>query len=51
LLVINQDEEALEDLDEVFEWTKLVKKDDSFYDPLRQLLDTAGVDAESLFGN
>ena len=48
LLVINETEEGLEAIDVAYEWTKLVAKDDTFYDPFRQVLDAAGIDPESL---
>lgn len=48
LLTINETEEGLAAIEKAYEWTKLVAKDDSFYDPFRQILDAAGVDAESL---
>jgi phosphonate transport system substrate-binding protein len=48
LLVINETEEGLAAIDTAYEWTKLVAKDDTFYDPFRQVLDAAGIDPESL---
>ena len=50
LVHINETEEGLAAIEQAYEWTKLVEKDDSFYDPFRQVLDAAGVDAESLMG-
>lgn len=50
LLTINETEEGLAAIDAAYEWTKLVAKDDSFYDPFRQVLDAAGIDPESLLG-
>jgi phosphonate transport system substrate-binding protein len=50
LLTINETDEGLAAIETAYEWTKLVAKDDSFYDPFRQVLDAAGVDAESLLG-
>ena len=50
LAVIDQNEAAVAAMDEAYEWTKLVEKDDTFYDPFRQILDAAGIDAESLLG-
>lgn len=48
LLTIHETEEGEAAIFEAYEWTKLVAKDDGFYDPFRQILDAAGVDAESL---
>lgn len=48
LLTIHETEEGKAAIFEAYEWTKLVAKDDGFYDPFRQILDAAGVDAESL---
>ena len=50
LLTINETEEGLAAIDAAYEWTKLVAKDDSFYDPFRQVLDAAGIDPETLLG-
>ena len=50
LVVIDQNEEAVAAMDKAYEWTKLVEKDDTFYDPFRQILDAAGIDAQSLLG-
>ena len=50
LLTINETEEGLAAIDAAYEWTKLVVKDDSFYDPFRQVLDAAGIDPETLLG-
>ncbi len=50
LLTINETEEGLAAIDAAYEWTKLVAKDDSFYDPFRQVLDAAGIDPETLMG-
>ena len=47
LLEIAEDEAALEILSETYSWSGLVAKDDSFYDPFRQVLDASGVDIES----
>jgi phosphonate transport system substrate-binding protein len=41
-------EGGVEALDAAYEWTELTLKDDSFYDPFRQVLDAAGVDVTSL---
>jgi phosphonate transport system substrate-binding protein len=50
LVVIDQNEAAVAAMDQAYEWTKLVEKDDTFYDPFRQILDAAGIDAQSLLG-
>ncbi|MFW5714579.1 MAG: phosphate/phosphite/phosphonate ABC transporter substrate-binding protein [Brevefilum sp.] len=47
MLTIHESEEGLAAMEEAYEWTKLVAKDDTFYDPFRQVLDAAGVDVES----
>jgi len=47
LLHIHETEEGLAAIEAAYEWTELVAKDDSFYDPFRQVLDAAGVDPES----
>ena len=44
LLAIAENEEGQEALDIAYQWTALEFQDDSFYDPLRQVLDAAGVD-------
>ncbi|MEE4195774.1 MAG: phosphate/phosphite/phosphonate ABC transporter substrate-binding protein [Anaerolineae bacterium] len=41
-------EGGVEALDAAYEWTELTLRDDSFYDPFRQVLDAAGVDVSSL---
>ncbi|MCB2209603.1 phosphate/phosphite/phosphonate ABC transporter substrate-binding protein [bacterium] len=51
LLAISETEEGVAALDTAYEWTKLVERDDSFYDPFRQVLDAAGVDPATLLGN
>ena len=50
LLHIHETEEGLAAIDAAYEWTELVEKDDSFYDPFRQVLDAAGVDPEAYMG-
>jgi phosphonate transport system substrate-binding protein len=50
LLHIHETEEGLAAIDAAYEWTELVAKDDSFYDPFRQVLDAAGVDPEDYMG-
>jgi phosphonate transport system substrate-binding protein len=51
LLSIHESEEGLAAMEEAYEWTKLVAKDDTFYDPFRQVLDAAGVDVESFLAD
>jgi phosphonate transport system substrate-binding protein len=51
LIAMGDSEEGVAALDQAYEWTKLVPKDDSFYDPFRQVLDAAGVDPATLIGN
>jgi phosphonate transport system substrate-binding protein len=47
LLEIGNDEQYLDMLEETYSWQGLEAKDDSFYDPFRQVLDASGVDIES----
>jgi phosphonate transport system substrate-binding protein len=51
LVHISDTEEGVAAIEQAYEWTKLVQKDDSFYDPFRQVLDAAGVDPATLLGN
>jgi phosphonate transport system substrate-binding protein len=46
LLTIHNTEEGLEAINQAYEWTELTAKDDTFYDPFRQVLDAAGVNVE-----
>ncbi|MFN2284180.1 MAG: phosphate/phosphite/phosphonate ABC transporter substrate-binding protein [Anaerolineae bacterium] len=46
LLEIASDEKGLEVLSTTYSWTGLEAKDDSFYDPFRQILDASGVNIE-----
>jgi phosphonate transport system substrate-binding protein len=46
LLEIASDEQGLEVLSTTYSWTGLEAKDDSFYDPFRQILDASGVNIE-----
>lgn len=39
-------EENTETLDDAYSWTGLVERDDTFYDPFRQTLQSAGVDPQ-----
>jgi len=48
LLAMAETDEGQETLYTAFWCSGLQKVDDSFYDPLRQLLDASGVDIESL---
>ena len=48
LLAIAATEEGVAALDTAYEWTALEARDDSFYDPFRQILDAAGVSPEDL---
>jgi len=48
LLKISSTEEGQAALHTAYEWDALVVKDDSFYDPFRQVLDAAGVKIEDL---
>jgi hypothetical protein len=40
--------EGKESLGAAFEWTGLERRDDSFYDPLRQMLRASGLGSEDL---
>jgi phosphonate transport system substrate-binding protein len=44
LIAMPETEEGAEALDTAYQWAELAEKDDSFYDPFRQVLDAAGVD-------
>ena len=44
LIAMSETEEGAEALDTAYQWNELVERDDSFYDPFRQVLDAAGVD-------
>ena len=48
LLAIAATEEGVEALDTAYEWTALEKRDDTFYDAFRQILDAANVSPEDL---
>ena len=50
LLEIAADEKGKEALNKAYSWTALEKHQDDFYDPFRQVLQAAGVDAASLMG-
>jgi len=44
LLTIHETEEGAEAIFQAYEWSELAARDDSFYEPFRQILDAAGVD-------
>ena len=44
LIAMPETEAGAEALDTAYQWSELAEKDDSFYDPFRQVLDAAGVD-------
>ncbi len=44
LLTIHETEEGLDAIFQAYEWTELAARDDSFYEPFRQILQAAGVD-------
>ena len=44
LIAMPETEEGAEALDTAYQWSELTEKDDTFYDPFRQVLDAAGVD-------
>jgi len=48
LLKIAETEEGQAALDTAYQWGGLLKVDDTFYDPFRQVLDAAGVDVQEL---
>ena len=43
LLTIHETEEGAEAIFQAYEWSELAPRDDSFYEPFRQILDAAGV--------
>jgi phosphonate transport system substrate-binding protein len=51
LLEIVETEEGNEALNQAYQWTALERHGDDFYDPFRQVLQAAGVDAAELMGN
>ncbi len=51
LLEIAADEKGVEALNKAYQWTALERHQDDFYDPFRQVLQAAGVDAQALLGN
>ena len=46
LLEISSTDAGKEALSTAYSWNELIEKDDTFYDPFRQVLDAAGVSAE-----
>jgi phosphonate transport system substrate-binding protein len=48
LLEIAATEEGKEALDVAYQWSDLIEKDDSFYDPFRQVLQASGLSIEDL---
>ena len=50
LLAIAATEEGQEALDTAYQWNALEEHDDTFYDPFRQVLQAAGLDAADLLG-
>jgi phosphonate transport system substrate-binding protein len=51
LLEIAEDEEGAEALNQAYQWQGLERHGDDFYDPFRQVLQAAGVDAAELMSN
>jgi phosphonate transport system substrate-binding protein len=51
LLTIHETEEGLDAINQAYEWTELAKKDDTFYDPFRQVLDASGVNVEEFLSD
>jgi phosphonate transport system substrate-binding protein len=48
ILDLVKTDEGKKAINVAYQWTALVEKDDSFYDPFRQVLQAAGVKAEDL---
>ncbi len=48
LLEIAETEEGQEALSQAYSWTGLVRRDDTFYDPFRQVLQASGLEVEDL---
>jgi phosphonate transport system substrate-binding protein len=44
LLTIHETEAGAAAIDQAYEWSELALRDDTFYEPFRQILDAAGVD-------
>jgi phosphonate transport system substrate-binding protein len=51
LLAIADTEEGAEALGQAYQWDALERHGDDFYDPFRQVLQSAGVDAAALMGD
>ncbi|HKK49482.1 MAG TPA: PhnD/SsuA/transferrin family substrate-binding protein, partial [Alkalispirochaeta sp.] len=51
LLDIAEDEAGAEALNQAYQWQGLERHGDDFYDPFRQVLQAAGVDAGELMSN
>lgn len=51
LLQISQTEEGKKALGVAYQWNELVQRDDSFYDPFRQVLQASGVTVSDLMGD
>jgi phosphonate transport system substrate-binding protein len=51
LLDIASTEEGKTALGRAYQWNELVKRDDSFYDPFRQVLQAAGMNVSELLGD
>lgn len=48
---IQETEEGVEALNTAYQWNELIRQGDDFYDPFRQVLQAAGVDAAELMGD
>ncbi len=48
LLEIAETDEGIEALSQAYSWSGLVRRDDSFYDPFRQVLQASGLSVEEL---
>ena len=48
LLEISETEEGQEALNQAYSWTGLTRRDDTFYDPFRQVLQASGLEVEDL---
>jgi phosphonate transport system substrate-binding protein len=46
LLEIGSDESMVEILNDTYSWQGLVEKDETFYEPFKQVLDASGIDVE-----
>jgi len=50
ILALFDSEEGLAAMDAAYQWSGMVEKDDTFYDPFRQILDASGMNIEELAG-